>query len=484
MGKPAVTPQAWGSISYWLAALRVARHRHVADVGSGRALLLILIPGHAMPKAVARAFRGLRHVVADLPAPDLTETIQHWAERAGIPMGTLVRVRTASFLATLRHSIHNDEGRLHLTGKALTESEKSAMLLAVRDVPDLHEALGSHFLAEDIATIRAEEELKHAERDLTRYRQVFDILRSELDNSPSARALPIDVLASWQGLLDLVTGNEPERRVFRAWSRTKSEISMILDALPQIDGASWAHEPEQIALRWRSGRLVASIYVGGTWHTWDANGVGGENGSRVPIDVAAHQALEALARQGWDRPVGPRLEFELAEGMQVSGAQHGQDPVTICVANPRGDHDRDGEPASIEITGSPELIDELGLEITRILCALGHASESSSKHQKAEAIVARSAVFDTFYHLETLLRTDPSLLDRLPDRLLAWNDAQQLPWEIEAECGEAWTYPDETTGFCFKPIGHSDDEHEAVSAVWPRSDDDNCEPARKKADPT
>lgn len=55
-------------------------------------------------------------------------------------------------------------------------------------------------------------------------------------------------------------------------------------------------------LRRPCGHHAATIYQGGTWSTWDRDGVGGENAEDKEIDEAKRQVVLALARQGWHGP--------------------------------------------------------------------------------------------------------------------------------------------------------------------------------------
>jgi hypothetical protein len=50
------------------------------------------------------------------------------------------------------------------------------------------------------------------------------------------------------------------------------------------------------------GRKRADVWANGVWHTWDTDGVGGENGScdgRDKIRDAMDQVMAAVVRQGW-----------------------------------------------------------------------------------------------------------------------------------------------------------------------------------------
>jgi hypothetical protein len=55
------------------------------------------------------------------------------------------------------------------------------------------------------------------------------------------------------------------------------------------------------------GHSFATVWPNGIWHTWDANGVGGENSQEETVESAQSAAIDALARQhiepvkGWAR---------------------------------------------------------------------------------------------------------------------------------------------------------------------------------------
>jgi len=55
-------------------------------------------------------------------------------------------------------------------------------------------------------------------------------------------------------------------------------------------------------LRDGRGRNRANVWGNGVWHTWDTDGVGGENDvceGRDKIRDAMDQTMAAVARQGW-----------------------------------------------------------------------------------------------------------------------------------------------------------------------------------------
>lgn len=73
------------------------------------------------------------------------------------------------------------------------------------------------------------------------------------------------------------------------------------------DARSDAHEPGYAVLRCAlSGRCLATVWRSGTWHSWNADAVGGENDS-AHSPLAAMQAAElAVIRQRFDTPTGYR----------------------------------------------------------------------------------------------------------------------------------------------------------------------------------
>jgi hypothetical protein len=48
------------------------------------------------------------------------------------------------------------------------------------------------------------------------------------------------------------------------------------------------------------------VWLNGTWHTWDAAGVGGENDRADTVEDAKREAETALVRQGWAHPARQR----------------------------------------------------------------------------------------------------------------------------------------------------------------------------------
>jgi hypothetical protein len=72
----------------------------------------------------------------------------------------------------------------------------------------------------------------------------------------------------------------------------------------RLDGSFDAFSVDGIGTR---GTNLATVWKNGIWHTWDANGTGGENSSAPTVEAAKREALEALARQhvspikGWAR---------------------------------------------------------------------------------------------------------------------------------------------------------------------------------------
>lgn len=71
-------------------------------------------------------------------------------------------------------------------------------------------------------------------------------------------------------------------------------------AAPPISSAPyWTERPGGWALRMPCGHDGASVWMNGVWHTWDRNGVGGENAEAPTTAQAKNEALAAVLRQGW-----------------------------------------------------------------------------------------------------------------------------------------------------------------------------------------
>lgn len=71
--------------------------------------------------------------------------------------------------------------------------------------------------------------------------------------------------------------------------------------------------PAEWELRDGTGRLRCSVLQSRygtrfTWHTWDTDGVGGENSDAATPEEAKDQAIAAIVRQGW-APGGWRVSW-------------------------------------------------------------------------------------------------------------------------------------------------------------------------------
>jgi protein gp37 len=62
----------------------------------------------------------------------------------------------------------------------------------------------------------------------------------------------------------------------------------------RLDGRFDAFSPDRVGSR---GTNLATVWKNATWHTWDRNGTGGENGYEGTIEEAKRAAIEALQRQ-------------------------------------------------------------------------------------------------------------------------------------------------------------------------------------------
>lgn len=57
-------------------------------------------------------------------------------------------------------------------------------------------------------------------------------------------------------------------------------------------------EPPEWSLISPSGVLAATVWGNGTWHSWDRQGVGGENSQEDTVAEAKRQAFAAVALAG------------------------------------------------------------------------------------------------------------------------------------------------------------------------------------------
>lgn len=57
-----------------------------------------------------------------------------------------------------------------------------------------------------------------------------------------------------------------------------------------------------IVLRTPTGREAAYLWTNGTWHTWDVDGIGGENSQEGDVAAARDEAIAAVVRQARRRP--------------------------------------------------------------------------------------------------------------------------------------------------------------------------------------
>ncbi|MCK5611588.1 hypothetical protein KAR91_57485 [Candidatus Pacearchaeota archaeon] len=66
--------------------------------------------------------------------------------------------------------------------------------------------------------------------------------------------------------------------------------------------ANWYHDELNDVRTLRcspKGRCRAIVYPNGTWHTWDKDGVGGENDTEKTVSEAMRQAYASCVIQGF-----------------------------------------------------------------------------------------------------------------------------------------------------------------------------------------
>lgn len=116
------------------------------------------------------------------------------------------------------------------------------------------------------------------------------------------------------GLLCAVLAKE-EQRPNASHDGTCTKIAKVLPVLEDTDVSHWSWQ-HNWTLHSKAGREIATIWPGRegySWHTWDANGVGGENSRTTDLDTAAAEVLEAVKRQGFEEDPPHESEEEIAD---------------------------------------------------------------------------------------------------------------------------------------------------------------------------
>lgn len=63
---------------------------------------------------------------------------------------------------------------------------------------------------------------------------------------------------------------------------------------------TWTAQPDgSEKLMVTKTRHAATVWPNGTWHTWDDDGVGGENGCALTVTQAKQEAEESVVWQGF-----------------------------------------------------------------------------------------------------------------------------------------------------------------------------------------
>ena len=64
------------------------------------------------------------------------------------------------------------------------------------------------------------------------------------------------------------------------------------DVKVTADGQVWS-------LLRRDGTRAATVWDNGVWHTWDADGIGGENSAEASVEIAKAEAVLSALNQGF-----------------------------------------------------------------------------------------------------------------------------------------------------------------------------------------
>jgi hypothetical protein len=109
---------------------------------------------------------------------------------------------------------------------------------------------------------------------------------------------------------------EAARKAVDGWDKWDTDVrtppsAAWIRAMKDLEGALRGVEPagetrkgwSWISAHWKYHAEAgsANVWPNGTWHTFDTDGVGGENSSETTIPMAMEEAEKAIARQGWDK---------------------------------------------------------------------------------------------------------------------------------------------------------------------------------------
>ena len=113
-----------------------------------------------------------------------------------------------------------------------------------------------------------------------------------------------------------------QRVVEWAKSKNRKPANLAFTAGPERQAAYWIelaeinmpNQSRQHVVRWdikrsldrlewnllrQDGTSAATVYDNGVWHTWDENGVGGENGAEASVELAKAEAVLSALNQGF-----------------------------------------------------------------------------------------------------------------------------------------------------------------------------------------
>jgi len=220
-----------------------------------------------------------------------------------------------------------------------------------------------------------------------------------------------DVLRQWNAtqLAKVVEPDESVREWMQRWRAGEQRLKDLLathnTSLPE--GLwQWRHDPECYTLCRLRGQAAATVWTNGTWHTWNLDGIGGENSTEATVDQAMHQALAAVFRQEFD--VTPE-ECESCGGSGYETEQDEEDPelATLrarCAVLEKGHID-----LAHLIRSRDAIVDALSSQLTEpaLDAALLRAQELHASPLDCSVVELRHAIMDLRSRLTSMHREIP-----------------------------------------------------------------------------
>lgn len=151
----------------------------------------------------------------------------------------------------------------------------------------------------------------------------------------------------------------------------------------------WRRSISEGSVCWKQS--WATVWDNGTWHTWDENGVGGENSVEESVEAAKREAFESAMRQGFiPCPFGqPGDRLFVRESLDNDGNgswMYSADGEWLKMDYPEGWIDKQAHKPSIHSIHMPRWACRIVLEITGV--QVERLQDIDSLDAKAEGLKA------------------------------------------------------------------------------------------------